>query len=179
MSVDYTKLRGRDLLKLAAERGVSDASKLGADDIVKILMAQDKKPPKKKRGPKWFKGKDKEKVIADCKSLWAIGGTDGEAATYAEISKFSLCRYLKGHKDVRELRNRLKRTPIIAARKSVVDNLTKDPDFALRYLKIKRKKEFGNELGLGEDDGIPTAIIKFVGSDGKEKERKSGRDHVS
>jgi len=42
ITVDYTNLRGQALLKIAISRGVAGASKLGADDLIKILTDQDK-----------------------------------------------------------------------------------------------------------------------------------------
>lgn len=102
---------------------------------------------KNRAGRKWFDGKDEENVLAKCKEVWAFGGTDAEAAFYAEVSKDSVSRYLKAHDDVRELRDRLKEQPILRARKTVVDNLG-DPQVAFRYLERKRKDEFSERQEL-------------------------------
>ena len=61
---------------------------------------------KNKVGRKLFDGKDEEAVLAKCKYVWALDGTDADAAYYAEISASSLSRYLDANLEVKEIRNR-------------------------------------------------------------------------
>jgi hypothetical protein len=127
-------------------------------------MAEDKN----KVGRKWFdlteedikKGKTEESIIAKCKEVWAIDGTDAEAAFYAEVSKYSISRYLEAHPDVNEIRNRLKEKPILKARQAVVKGLDNYAN-AMDYLKRKRKKEFGDKVELSGDEAHPI-LVKFI-----------------
>lgn len=112
------------------------------------------KTVKKKIGRKWFDGKDEEDVIAKCKEVWAIDGTDEEAAFYAEVSKFSISRYLQEHSDLKEIRNRLKERPILKARQTIVKNLD-NPQEAKWYLERKRKNEFSERRELSGENGGP------------------------
>lgn len=100
-----------------------------------------------KTGRRWFDGKDEEGVVAKLEVVWGLGGSDAEACYYADISKYSLSRYLDAHSDIEELRNKLKEKPILKARETVVKNLH-NPDMAFRYLERKKRDEFGagNEL---------------------------------
>jgi hypothetical protein len=100
-----------------------------------------------KVGRKWFDGKDEQLVLTKCKEVWAIGGTDEEAAFYAETSTASISRYLTAHPDVAEIRNRLKEKPVLKARQTVVQKLGESYANAMDYLSRKRKAEFGGATG--------------------------------
>ena len=101
-----------------------------------------KKSAKPKVGRKWFDGKNENAIVAKLKEVWALGGSDSEACFWADISKFSLKRYLDANPDIVELRNKLKEKPILKARQTVVNNLN-NPDVAFKYLERKKKDEFG------------------------------------
>ena len=65
-----------------------------------------------------------------------------EACSYAKIS--TVCYYENIKKDP-ELANEFKQLrdkPVLAARKSVVNGMKKDPALALKYLERKRNNEF-------------------------------------
>ena len=98
-------------------------------------------------GRPWFDGKSTVEIISKCKSVWAIGGTDTEAACYAEISIAALNRWLAIHPEDKDMRDRLKETPILKARQTVV-NALEDPAHAWRYLEHKRGDEFANRPTL-------------------------------
>jgi hypothetical protein len=110
-------------------------------------VKKQKKLNKNKAGRKWFDGKTESDVVAKLKVVWGLGGSDAEACYYADISKFSLSRYLDAYPDVEELRNKLKEKPILKARETVVKNLS-NPDIAFRYLERKKKDEFGASVEL-------------------------------
>lgn len=92
-------------------------------------------------GRKLFGGRTATDVIALCREVWAIGGSDAEAAAFAGISAVSLCRYLQKHPDILELRNVLKQRPVLMARMTIVNNLH-IPEIAWKYLERKRPEEF-------------------------------------
>lgn len=93
-------------------------------------------------GRKLFNGRAAAEVVAQCKQVWAIGGSDAEAAAFAGISVFSLCRYLQRNPDIFELRNVLKQRPVLIARMTIFNNLH-IPEVAWKYLERKRPDEFG------------------------------------
>jgi len=123
-----------------------------------LQVKKQKKLNKNKAGRKWFDGKSENDIVAKLKIVWGLGGSDAEACYYADISKFSLSRYLDTHPDIEELRNKLKEKPILKARETVVKNLG-NPDIAFKYLERKKKDEFGagNEL----PDGFRNHIEAF------------------
>lgn len=105
-----------------------------------------KKNIKNKAGRKLFDGKNEKDVIQKLESVWALGGTDAEAAFYADISKAALSEYLTKHPDISERKEALKNNPILLARKSVIDGIKIDPDLALKYLERKCKDEFSTKV---------------------------------
>jgi hypothetical protein len=105
-----------------------------------------RKKPKNKAGRKLFDGKNETDVIQKLESVWALGGTDAEAAFYADISKAALSEYLTKHPDISERKEALKNNPILLARKSVLDGIKIDPDLALKYLERKCKDEFSTKV---------------------------------
>ncbi len=102
-----------------------------------------KNKPKKKIGRKWFDGKDEKEVLAKFMEVWGIGGTDAEAAFYADVSKDSISRYVKQNPNVSEIREKLKEKPILKARKAVFAGLDTYAN-GMDYLKRKKKAEFGD-----------------------------------
>ena len=119
----------------------------------------------KKRGTKQFGGKSINKIISDCKTVWAIGGTDNEASFYAGISDKSLSRYIVANPDIRKIRDSLKNKPILKARQEVVRGLEKNPHFSLKYLERKKKDEFSLRTEHSNPDGSnlnDIDSIKFI-----------------
>lgn len=105
-----------------------------------------KKNIKNKAGRKLFDGKNEKDVIRKLENVWGLGGTDAEAAFYADISKAALSEYLTKHPDISERKEALKNNPILLARKSVIDGIKIDPDLALKYLERKCKDEFSTKV---------------------------------
>lgn len=93
-------------------------------------------------GRRQFGGRSEQEVIDKCKEVWGIGGTDAEAALWAQISPFALCNYLKAHPEVVELRNVLKHRPILLARLTIVAHIGDSFDNAMKYLERKLPEEF-------------------------------------
>jgi hypothetical protein len=110
----------------------------------------------------WFDGREHEDVIAQCKEIWAIGGSDAEAALFAKISASSLSRYMDANKDIKDLRNALQQNPVLKARRTIEAKLS-DVETAKWYLERKRKEEFASRSEVTGKDGerlIPDAQSK-------------------
>lgn len=124
----------------------------------------------KKRGRKWFdlteedkeRGRTEESIISDCKTIWSVGGTDRQAASYANISNKSLSRYLKAHPEIAEIRDRLQENPVIKAKKTIFANL-EDPNTAKWLLERKAREEFGNAVDVtSKGESIKGNDINFI-----------------
>ena len=116
------------------------------------MCAPETKPKKsnpKGAGRKLFDGKDEQAIIRKLEQVWAMGGSDEEAAFYAEISKASLSEYLSRTPEISERKEALKEKPILKARQTVIKDLD-TPSTAQWYLERKRKNEFGVREQLGE-----------------------------
>lgn len=143
---------------------MTEILKIAEKSVVKV-----EKPKVKignKVGRKWFDGKDELDVIAKLKEVWAMGGSDSEACFWADISLFSLGRYVKAKPHIAEIRNRLKEKPILLARQTVVNAIGSDPDIALKFLERKRRSEFGIKIGLefelGEEEKELSKLDKIL-----------------
>jgi hypothetical protein len=123
--------------------------------MTKVTKKKVTSPKESVTGRKWFDGKDEEAVLTKCKEVWALGGTDAEAAYYAEISTASISRYLSAHSDVLEFRNRLKEKPVLLARQTVIAKIPDSYANAMDYLSRKRKAEFSTRSELTGAEGKP------------------------
>ncbi len=99
-----------------------------------------------------FDGKNKDIIVAKLEEVWALGGTDGEAACYAGISKTALCRFLQDNPKVSERKEMLLETPMLKARRTIIKALDTDLEHAWRFAKKKRPEEFGDKA-LEVEDG--------------------------
>lgn len=116
-----------------------------------------KKNKKSNAGRKLFDGRDKNIVIQKLEEVWALGGTDGEAACYAGISKAALSDFLSKNKDISERKEQLLETPMLKARKTIVKALDVDLEHAWRFAKKRRPEEFGDkgiDLGNNNEGGF-------------------------
>ena len=75
----------------------------------------------------------------------ANDATIAEACFYADISESTYYEWVKAKPELSERFNRLREKPVLTARQSVVGHLSKDPEFALKYLKNKRSNEFSEK----------------------------------
>lgn len=97
-----------------------------------------------------------ESTIGKLEQAFAFGCTDKEACLFANINPDTLYSYCKKNPEFSERKELLKETPIMKAKKSVVDNLENDPVLALKYLERKKKDEFSlkseHEVTAGTDN---------------------------
>jgi len=126
----------------------------------KTVNKKKKNKPKNKGGRPLFDGKKKGVVIQKLEKVWAIGGSDAEAAFYADISKAALSDYLKKHKDLSERKESLLNKPVLKARQSVVSGLD-NSDFALKYLERKRSDEFSLKMKSEFSGGLNNINTDF------------------
>ena len=115
-------------------------------------MIKKKTTKKNKGGRPLFDGKNKKAVIQKLEAVWAVGGSDAEAAYYADISTSALSDYLKKHPKVSGRKAALLNKPILKARMTVVGGLD-DPDNAKWYLSRKKKGEFSTRKELEHSGG--------------------------
>jgi len=107
-----------------------------------ILMATPRKKRGNPGGRPQFNGKPLDIVIQKLEHVWALGGSDAEAAFYADISKAALSDYLKRHPELSERRDALREKPILDIRKCVVEAAKTDPELGLKFLERARRSEF-------------------------------------
>lgn len=80
-------------------------------------------------------------VLGRLKAAFALDVTVEAACAYAGIKRDVYFDYAKLHPEFRDEVADLRETPYLRAVQTVVANL-KDPDFAMKYLERKRKREF-------------------------------------
>ena len=86
-------------------------------------------------------------VIAKLEEAFAWGCTDREACLWADISPAALYLYQEKRPEFVERKEALKDTPIMLARKTVVEAIKKkDRTMALAYLDRKKKDEFSTKV---------------------------------
>lgn len=87
----------------------------------------------------------KEAYLMDC--------TDEEACLNAEIGTSTLYKYQDENPEFVEKKRLWKNTPFLTARRTVVAGLTEDKDFALKYMKNKKNKEFNERVDTDVTSG--------------------------
>lgn len=99
---------------------------------------------------KWWE--DSEKLLK-LEQAFAIGCTDKEACSYAEITENQLYYYENTiNTDFRVRKQELKVKPILKAKQTVVKALD-EPEHAKWYLERKKKDEFSNRQEITGRDG--------------------------
>lgn len=91
-------------------------------------------------------------VLAKLDEVFALGGTDGEAIFYADISKDAFYDYQLKTPGYSERKEKLKERPILKARQTIVKGLDQ-ADNARWFLERKLKNEFATRSELTGKDG--------------------------
>lgn len=112
-----------------------------------------KRKPKSQHKPSGRPTIINEKVIKRLEEVFSIGGTDLEACLYANIGKATLYKYQRGNPEFLDRKELLKEKTILKARREVDKGLKGNPDFSLKYLERKRKKEFGTQQNIDHTTG--------------------------
>lgn len=92
-----------------------------------------------------------EEVLAVLREAFLLGCDDVEACALAGISPATLYNHQKNNADFLEWKTALKQNPFLLARRTIVENLRRDPEFAMRYMERKKFKEFGPKAHLYVD----------------------------
>lgn len=110
-------------------------------------------------GRKLFDGKDTKIVIQKLEEVWAVGGSDAEAAFFADISKASLSDFLKHNPKITERKERLKERPVLSARNTLHKVIQAgDGDLALKYLERKRFNEFSLKQEINHTGNLSISL---------------------
>lgn len=96
-------------------------------------------------------------TINKLESVFAIGGTDKEACSYADISHQTLYNYQHDHPEFVERKEMLKEKPFIKARQTIVKSLDNAGD-AQWYMERKKKLEFSVRNELTGAEGVPLIL---------------------
>jgi hypothetical protein len=96
-----------------------------------------------------------ESVVKKLEEAFAWGCTDTEACAYVDITPATLYHYQTKFPEFLEIKDLLKKHPIMRARKTVVEAIEKDPHLALKFLERKKKDEFGLRQEITGREGIP------------------------
>ena len=104
-----------------------------------------------------------ELTLQKLEEVFALGGSDKEACFYADISPSTLYNYQTENPDFLERKELLKENPILLARRTVVNELVKNPYLALKYLERRKRDEFSLRVGIrDESEEKPIPIINVI-----------------
>lgn len=92
------------------------------------------------------KPKKTPEVINLLEQAFALDATISEACSNADIAESTYYEWVKDDVELSERFRMLRYKPVLKARKSVVEAMEKDPKLALKYLGLKRNKEFTNKV---------------------------------
>lgn len=94
-----------------------------------------------------------QEIVYKLEEAFVWGCTDAEACLYAGISRATLYNYQKDNEGFLDRKELLKKTPILAARQTVVRELVNSPDLSLKFLERKLKNEFSLRTEVTGADG--------------------------
>lgn len=129
------------------------------------MKATKTKKPKEDKNPVGHPEKKSPEVMMKIEKAAAFGASIGEIAFYAGIHRGTLHRWMQEDEILRDRIAALQENPILLARQSVVKQMEKDGDLALKFLERKRKAEFSTRAEQVEM--TPTEALKL---DEKESE---------
>lgn len=105
---------------------------------------------------KWWEDLEKKTKL---EQAFAIGCTDKEACSYAEITPDQLYYYTREvNPEFQVKKEELKEKPILKAKQTIVKNLD-NPEHAKWYLERKKKDEFSQRQEMTGADGEKLQVI--------------------
>ena len=110
-----------------------------------------------------------DNAVRKLEYAFSIGGTILDACAYCEITRDTYYRWIKERPELSDRFQRLQQNPVLLAKESVTKGVKKDPDLALRYLKLKRPKEFSEVVQI-ESKNLHIHLIEELGKIEKDKE---------
>lgn len=152
-------------------------------------MAEPRKKNEGKKsnaGRKQFDGKPVEIVLQKLEEVWALGGSDKEAAFFAGISASALSAFLKANPDISERKETLLERPILLARRALIEGFDghtykvkekkkvngkeveveverqalKNPNLALQFLERVRRNEFSTKSEVHHRDKTMEQLLE-------------------
>lgn len=96
-------------------------------------------------------------VLAKLEEVFAIGGSDGEAIFYADISKDAFYDYQREHPEFADRKEKLKERPILKARQTIMKSLD-EAETAKWFLQRKKKGEFSERQEITGAEGKPLIL---------------------
>jgi hypothetical protein len=99
-----------------------------------------------------------DEVLRKLEEAFALGCTDLEACLYADIAKSTFYDYQIANPEFVERKEKLKETPMLKARGTVVRSLNQTQP-AQWYLERKRKNEFAQRNEFTGPEGTPIPIL--------------------
>lgn len=110
-----------------------------------------------------------EEVLRLLREAFEWGCSDIEACLHANIGKTALYDYQLRNPEYAEYKEKLKKSPTIKARRTVVNSLDTDTDMAMKYLERKEKGEFSPRSEHTGADGKDMSItFAWVGEEEKQ-----------
>jgi hypothetical protein len=100
-----------------------------------------------------------KETIAKLEQAFAYGCSDLEACLYADISHTALYNYQNKNPEFVERKERLKETPVLKARESVIRSHKTDPRLAWEYLKHRKSNEFSTSSSLKHEGEITIGAL--------------------
>lgn len=92
-----------------------------------------------------------EEKIKKLEEAFAMDCSVREACFSAWISIQTMYNWQEQNKELFERLELMRETPVFIARKSVIDNMKKDWDLALKYLERKKKLEFSTKQEIDQN----------------------------
>ena len=92
--------------------------------------------------------------------LAALDASTAEMAMYCNVSKQTVYDWFKANPELLDEVERLRETPILAIRRSILEKAHDSYQNGMDYLKRKRKAEFGDESTVNHN--LPTPLLDAV-----------------
>lgn len=83
-----------------------------------------------------------ELIVQKLEEAFALGCSDEEACIYAGICKQTLYNFQEKNLEFLDRKELLKNTPLLQARKVVVESFKSNPHLAFKYLERRKSEEF-------------------------------------
>lgn len=99
-------------------------------------------------------------VLRKIEEVAALDGSVAEMAYYADCHVDTVYAYLAENKEFSDRITSLRSRPILKARQTIIKSL-ENPQYALEYLKRKRKAEFGDAIDHTSDGKKLESVTKI------------------
>lgn len=85
----------------------------------------------------------------------------GEACFFADISQVTYHDRINKNPELSNRFNALRERPVLLARQSVIKNMQKNGELALKYLERKKKNEFTPKTEVDHSWNVTSTIVKI------------------